>query len=51
MPKRIINVLKIMGVGLETANTKGAMNTTEQKKRIMLGKKNQSSGKAHTPKK
>ena len=28
-----------MGDGLEAANTSGAMNTTEQKKRIMLGEK------------
>ena len=39
MPKRIIKVLKKMGDGLEAANTSGAMNTTEQKKRIMLGEK------------
>ena len=37
MPKRILKVLKKMGDGLEAANTGGAMNTTEQKKRIILG--------------
>lgn len=28
-----------MGTGLEAANTNGAMHTTDQKKRIMLGEK------------
>ena len=41
MPKRIIKVLKKMGDGLEAASSSGAMNTTEQKKRIMLGEKKQ----------
>ena len=50
MPKRIIKVLKKMGTGLKAANTSGAMNTTEQKKKILLGEKKQPVAKKPTEK-